>query len=247
MVETWGPDFYKKCFFSGGSAGTVFAVGIALGKSPEYLNEIYVDVSERCVKYGAFYYGSLFMEEAIRKIVEDPYSYKLLEGRCSFGTTAFFCKHRWHISWSDNEDLIDCAKASAHIPLYCQKNYGVKNTIVVDGAYGFAGKDLPHGDETLYVGIDPHAEISRSFTNKQMLQPSVGKDYEEMVQSGYDAFMAWSGQMNKKVGHRLPNTQALYFLWILKVVEMISDVFIWLFEFVVTVFKSFFANRILCK
>lgn len=246
MVETWGPDFYKKSLFCGGSAGTMFAIGIACGKSPEFINRLYTTVAEKTKIYGTFYYGSLFMEEALREIVDDPMSYKLLEGRCTFSTTAFFSRHRWHISWHDNEDLISCAKASCHIPLYCQKNYGVKGTIVVDGAYGFAGHDLPHGDETLYVGIDPHAEITRHFTNNEMLYPSTGKEYEDMVQSGYDAFMNWNGEMNKKVGHRQPNYQALYLLWILKVVEMISDIFIWIFELVVTVFKKFFANRFLC-
>ena len=44
---------------------------------------------------------------------------------------------------------------------------------MVDGAYGFAGDDLLHGDDTLYVGIDPHAEITRTFTNSEMFFPLV--------------------------------------------------------------------------
>ena len=56
---------------------------------------------------------------------------------------------------------------------------------MVDGAYGFKGEDLQHGDKTLFIGIDAHADITRSFTNAQMFYPSVGKDYEDMWQSGY--------------------------------------------------------------
>jgi hypothetical protein len=42
-----------------------------------------------------------------------------------------------------------------------------------------------------------------------------------MVQSGYEAMMNWDGRMNKKVGHRLPNYQALYVLWFLKFWEIL--------------------------
>ena len=31
------------------------------------------------------------------------------------------------------------------------------------------GTDLLHGDATLYVGIDPHAEITRTFTYTEMV------------------------------------------------------------------------------
>lgn len=47
----------------------------------------------------------------------------------------------------------------------CQ-NIGLMGELVVDGAYGFSGEDLPHGDATLYVGIDPHAEVTRILTNQ---------------------------------------------------------------------------------
>jgi hypothetical protein len=152
MVDTWGQDFYKRALICGGSAGTIFAIGIALGKTPDEINRLYMTVAEKARIYGTFYYASLFMEEALRELVDDDMTFKLLEGRCSFSTTAFFSRHRWHVSWVDNEDLISCAKASCHIPFYCQQNSGVKGTLVVDGAYGFAGHDLPHGDDTLYIG-----------------------------------------------------------------------------------------------
>ena len=51
--------------------------------------------------------------------------------------------------------------------------------------------------------------------------PAVGKDYEDMVQSGYESMMKWDGTMIKKVGHRKPNYEALYVLWFLKVFEVL--------------------------
>jgi hypothetical protein len=92
-----------------------------------------------------------------------------------------------------------------------------------------AGADFPHGDDTLFVGIDPLAEISRELTYKQMIVPSEGQEYEELVESGYQAFMAWDGAMKKKVGARIPNYPALCFLWFLKGLEILYHSLYWLF------------------
>ena len=88
-------------------------------------------------------------------------TYIKLQGRCSFGTTSFYSQHRWHVAWNSNEDLIDCMMASMHVPIYCKRVKPIQGVYLLDGAYGFAGIDLPHGDDSLYVGIDPHAEITR--------------------------------------------------------------------------------------
>eukprot|EP01034_Spumella_vulgaris_P021678 gene21678-27719_t len=115
----------------------------------------------------------------------------------------------------------DAMKILLDDPLAYKKLEGIKGVHVVDGAYGFSGINLPHGDDTLYVGIDPHAEITRSFTYPQMFLPAVGKEYDDMVLSGYDAFTRWDGvSMIKKVGSRTPNYSALYGLWAAKALEV---------------------------
>eukprot|EP01035_Chromulina_nebulosa_P018445 gene18445-24152_t len=70
----------------------------------------------------------------------------------------------------------------------------IKGALAVDGAYGFAGVDLVHDDDTLFVGIDPHAEITRDFTTTQMFLPNVGKEYEEVVLSGYVSTLEWANK-----------------------------------------------------
>jgi hypothetical protein len=241
MVERWGADFYKKTHLSGGSAGTIFAIGIALGKSPKFLDEVYRTVAEKSHKHGPVHNASVFMEDAMKILLDDPLAYKKLEGRCCFGTTEFFAKHRWHVSFVDNEDLISCVQASYHIPFYCQLNKGIKGVHVVDGAYGFSGVNLPHGDDTLYVGIDPHAEITRTFTYPQMFLPAVGREYDDMVLSGYEAFRLWDGvTMIKKVGSRTPNYSALYGLWTLKVLEVLIYGLIDFFWFILSFVMSLF-------
>eukprot|EP00597_Dinobryon_sp_UTEXLB2267_P002566 CAMPEP_0170063068 /NCGR_PEP_ID=MMETSP0019_2-20121128/4074_1 /TAXON_ID=98059 /ORGANISM="Dinobryon sp., Strain UTEXLB2267" /LENGTH=215 /DNA_ID=CAMNT_0010269405 /DNA_START=166 /DNA_END=809 /DNA_ORIENTATION=- len=215
MRERWGEDFYKKVLFCGGSAGTVSAVYLALGKTEVDLAALYKYCSERSHARGYYYRPSDFLGECVIKTINDnPDTYKILEGRCCFGTTAFFSHHRWHMNWADNDDLIKCILGSYNIPVYCGKADAIYGFEVVDGAYGVAGKDFPHGDDTLFVGIDPLAEIGRSLTYRQMIVPAEGQEYEDLVDSGYHAFMRWNGDMKKKVGTRIPNYPALCFLWL---------------------------------
>jgi len=228
LWELYGPDFMQDMKISGGSAGTIFAIGIALRKSPEYMDALYRKVAARSHAsgpvYNPFYHtgASVFMEEGLRDMLDDPLAFKKIEGICYFGTTRFYDKHTWHMSWESNEDLVDCCQSSYHIPFYCHRNKPIKGVEVVDGAYGFSGLDLLHGDDTLYIGIDPHAEITRSFTNNEMFFPAVGKDYDDMVDSGYKAMLKFAvdGEMIKKVGHRIPNYPALKVLWVLKFFEV---------------------------
>eukprot|EP00601_Ochromonadales_sp_CCMP2298_P011376 CAMPEP_0173267174 /NCGR_PEP_ID=MMETSP1142-20121109/29618_1 /TAXON_ID=483371 /ORGANISM="non described non described, Strain CCMP2298" /LENGTH=152 /DNA_ID=CAMNT_0014203263 /DNA_START=174 /DNA_END=628 /DNA_ORIENTATION=- len=152
MAQRWGPDFHKKVLMCGGSAGSVFAISIAMGKSVEFMDQLYSNLAVRVMRKSPIYFGSYYLEKSMRKLfLENPNAYKQLEGRCCFGTTAFFAQHRWHVSWESNEDLLKL--------------------------------NLPHGDQTLYVGIDPFAEITRTLTNTEMFYPAVGKEYDDMVQS----------------------------------------------------------------
>lgn len=169
MCEIWGNDYYKSTLLSGGSAGTIFAIAIALGKSPEYLDDMYRRVSAKATRDGPVYYASKYMVDALYEILEDPQAYKKLEGRCIFGSTHFFAQHIWHSSWTSNEDVVRCVQASIHVPFYCMRMEPLKGSYPVDGAYGFSGIDLPHGDDTLYVGFDPHAEIACHLSNAEMV------------------------------------------------------------------------------
>ena len=116
MVEKWGEDFYKHCVVGGGSAGTIFAVGLALGKSPEYMDKLYSKVAEQSKSYGPIYYASVFMTKGLEEMfIDDPTAYKKLEGRCCFGTTSFFSRHRWHLSWENNDDLLGTISSNLEV------------------------------------------------------------------------------------------------------------------------------------
>ena len=222
MREKWGDKFHENIMFCGGSAGTVTAVMLSLGKTHEDLAIMYKYCARKTNSRGFYYRPSEFLTECIEKIVrESSDTYKILQGKCCFGTTAFFSHHRWHMNWADNDDLLKSIIGSYNIPVYCSKSDAIYGFEVVDGAYGVAGTDFPHGNETLFVGIDPLAEIGRSLTYHQMLIPSEGQEYEDLVASGYSAFMNWDGQMKDKVGQRIPNYPALCLLWALKFIEIL--------------------------
>lgn len=161
MEEMWGRDFCSRTLIAGGSAGTIIAVLIALGLSYEETDRIYRKLASRAVAEGTFGRGTTYVEAVLREVFErHPDAHRKLLNRCRLGTTSFPCSHRWHRHWESLEDLLATVKGSFHIPFYCTPFINViRGEEVVDGAYGFAGRDLPHGDRTLYVGIDPHAEV----------------------------------------------------------------------------------------
>ena len=90
-----------------GRAGIFYAVGVGLGESPEYMDNLYSDIARRAKQYGPIYYASVFMTTGLQEMLaDDPLAYKKLEGRCCFGTTSFFSRHRWHLSFESNSDLL---------------------------------------------------------------------------------------------------------------------------------------------
>jgi len=57
------------------------------------------------------------------------------------------------------------------VQVYCAPNAPVRRHHVVDGAFSVRGRDLPHGDDTLYIGIAGAADITRNLTKQEMLNP----------------------------------------------------------------------------
>ena len=219
---------------SGGSAGAIFGLLTAIGYTPTEMDAVFRRILGACPPKAPWHnpwtnYGSSVATVMILKEIfaADPDIYKKIEGVVAVGTTQWYSKHAWHISWKNNDDLLDTLRGSMHVPFYCHKNVRINGTICVDGAYGFAGHDLRHGDETLYIGIDPHAEITRHFNYVEMFFPPQGKDYDDMVETGYIAAKKWCRKKihTKKVGipggpaYRTPNWEALRFLWVFKYFE----------------------------
>ena len=104
---------------------------------------------------------------------------------------------------------------------------------MVDGAYSINGHQLPHGDDTLFIGISKHADITRYLSKEQLLQPPTAKQFAEMEQTGYDAMWGWSGQLKKKEGVMRRDIQGIRLLWFLKVRgvdERVREAAVWELE-----------------
>jgi hypothetical protein len=221
MIETWGPDFYRHTQIYGASSGTLIALGITTGKTPEFLDLLYQSLAAKTQYIGSSLFFSFYYELGFRGILTKQDDYKLASDRCFFSTNGFFANHQWHTAWKDNEDLISCANASGHIPLLSHWNHGFNNRLVVDGAFAISGHDLPHRDVTLYIGTSPRADISVSISVREFISPAIEQSYVDAIQAGYDAFMDWDGKFKRKVGIRKPKYLILALLWFLKLVELI--------------------------
>jgi len=186
LWETYGPHMTENGLcFTGDSAGSVVALFMGAGMHPDKLERIYKSVGERSAATQPWYNAtqhtgsSVYTVEVIKAEVLDcdPQAYQKLQGKFYCGSTEYFDRHRWHTSWASNADLLDTLRGSIHIPFYCHSQAGpLCGSNCVDGAYGFAGADLLYGDRTLFIGIDPHAEVTRSFTNAEMLYPALGEE-----------------------------------------------------------------------
>lgn len=172
MVERWGQDFYKKTIIAGGSAGAAMAIQVCLGRTPTQVAEMYEGVAQEAARRGPIRHASTCLVEGIRKVLVEyyPNAHKILQGKCMISLTHFPFTHEWIKSWHSDEHLLHCLTATCHIPMYSLGGVDAW-AHVVDGAYGFSGESLLdlHGNDTLFVGIDPAAEVSRSLTFKQMV------------------------------------------------------------------------------
>ena len=160
MTEKWGPDFARRTMMhvSGDSAGVMWAIGINLGRSPEEIEEIFRRQTEKAVKGGQLLgRNSLYLMEAVEELLGgDEKAYQKLEGKFTTATTTFPFTYTVHAKWSSNDDLINCVFGTMHVPLLCSRIRTVRGVNVLDGAFGFCGHHLLHGDRTLFIGIKKH-------------------------------------------------------------------------------------------
>jgi len=201
MLEKWGPDFMDKTIICGDSVGVIFAIGITRKFTPEDIEKMYYD-NGVASPYGIFKGGIKALEEhALKKLLanfEEPLLYEKLNGKILIGGSKFFINHIWTSHWNNNEELYSCIKNSFHIPLLVDSNKKINGCHIIDGAFSFSGMDLPHGNESLYVGMNnPCAEIGMNITFSQQLFPSSGQANDYMIKKGYDAFMKWDATSNQ--------------------------------------------------
>ncbi len=82
MVERWGSDFHKHTMSTGGSAGSMMAIQVCLGKSTEDIASMYQQVAKESLRRGSLRYASECLVDGMKNIVQEyyPNSHQLLHG-----------------------------------------------------------------------------------------------------------------------------------------------------------------------
>lgn len=225
LEERWGGDFSRLLeSVHGDSAGVLFALGIALGKSAEYMDKLYRSLSKEAHAVGMniVWENSRVINAALDLMLDDENAFEKVQNRLSIGVTEFPLKHVRYSQYKSNEELRRLAHASMYLPLYCEPVGLVNGRWVVDGGFSFTGGHLSHGNETLFVGIDAAAEISGAMSLKEMAFPMVDHRYEAAVEMGFNALMKWDGVMKDKIKHRKINWGGLV-MWPLMILSMIIN------------------------
>jgi hypothetical protein len=228
MESRWGPRFHENCIFLGDSAGAIFAVGIALGKTPDTLNSIYKSFSlltdGSSNNDSKSYSICKNMEDSIRQMIgDDDLAYSRVSNRCFIGTTLFFCRHVWKSTFQTNEDLISTLLQSCRIPMYCSHlhssySYSSYLHVNVDGAYSLTESNFPDVDNTLFIRVDDSiADITCSTRRFEAFWPIIGDRYEDLFQQGERVMAMWDGCTKPK--QKKPHYGILFMLWVLHVVE----------------------------
>eukprot|EP01041_Mallomonas_annulata_P011940 gene11940-25020_t len=214
MVERWGCDFQKDIIITGDSSGAAFSLGIALGISPEVMESLFKDLGVNAEKEGGVV-GKMggITNINLEFMLSDANAYLQLENRFAVGVTRFPFHHTWYKSWTSNQQLLDCLHGSMHIPVYYEYRRPVDGQVVIDGAFSMSGEHFIDGNDTLYIGIHPYADIgpSRVPMTWQLL-PLPDAVFEQLRLQGYQAMKHWDGSLRAdKVRGRRSRPMVLIF------------------------------------
>ena len=165
--ELYGIDFHKQLeSVHGDSAGVFFALGIVLGKTSEYMDNLYRTLSIKAHQNGIFINNTLIVNEALDLLIENNNIYNIINNKFSLGVTEFPLHHKRYNQWNSNEELRISLHGSMYLPLYCNPIEPIDGKYVIDGGFSFTGNDLSHGNETLFIGkLLSNKLIDFSFLN----------------------------------------------------------------------------------
>ena len=222
MKEIWSDDFHKDIIVCGDSIGSIVALQICLGFTVEEIDAVFREIGKNMIDNDLFTVGhNYYLDAYVEKLLQQrPNVYKEIEGKFMCGRTKHFAQYEVSKEWVNNADLAKTLKASYNIPLYCTRCEPVEGEQYVDGAFGMDADLLPHGDGTLFVGLNKStADINANISNFDCLIPDIGEKYDRLFKLGYDAMYDWDGKLKDKIGVHIPNYAALVFCWFGKTVQ----------------------------
>jgi len=220
MVNKWGYNKLNKCAYGGVSSGCIISLAICLGYPWEYLEKVYLELSDQAEKYGVMGKMSSYHTKAIDKLLKNKEDYLKVNNRLFLGVTYFYNKFRIISHWENNEELINTLHAAFHIPYYCTYTQKIKNNIAIDGALSMPYFKIDK--KTLIIGamLKPeqgHIVCKPKLSKKDVYKPSIYK-YFIIRDRGYKDMLSWDG-VYKTLEKSKQNYIMLSFYWLLRYSE----------------------------
>ncbi len=238
MKEYWGDDFQEKTLLCGDNIGAILAMQLAMGQSSHHIEMVARSILRRMrmdprIFRGQNYWLNQYIDHVMSTKTE---LYKEFNGKgepkYQCGTTLADFSHQWHKTWKDNIELGNCLKGSTNIPLFCDFFPSlVEGKVVLDGSCSFAGKDLPHGNDTLFVGINVEEEISGDISYEmsyyRICVPGDQAEFNFLFKEGFKAFEQWTAlskiKNKNKVSNIHPNYTMIILCWAGKYIQFFYE------------------------
>ena len=242
MKKYWGDDFQQKTLLCGDNTGAILAMQLAMGQSSHHIEMVARSIFRRMRLDSRIFSGQNFWlnqyidhvmstkTELYKEFNEKGVSkYQCGTTSLSLGTTFMGFSHQWHKTWIDNTELGNCLKGSTNIPLFCDFfSELVEGRVVLDGSCSFSGKDLPHGNDTLFVGmnVEEAGDISYEMSYYRICVPGDQTEFNFLFKEGVKAFEKWTiipTKRKKKVLKMQPNYTMVILCWMGKYIQFFYE------------------------
>ena len=233
MKEYWGDDLQQKTLLCGDNIGAILAMQLAMGQSSHHIEMVARSILRRMrldprIFSGQNYWLNQYIDHVMSTKTELFKEFNV-KGKYQCGTTSANFSHQWHSTWSDNIELGNCLKGSTNIPLFCDFFPSlVEGKVVLDGSCSIAGKDLPHGNDTLFIGINVKEEagdISYEMSYYRICVPGDQTEFNFLFKEGVKAFEKWtiSPERKNKVFTLQPNYTMIILCWMGKYIQFFYE------------------------
>ena len=223
-VKKENPEFYKgeMCDyvrFSGDSAGSVIACGLALGLSIETMKISYIDISKRGRTMGVLWGKISKHHDKMLDVLlyHHKNTLELLHKRgFNFGVTKFFGGYDRREKWTNLDHLRESLHCGFYVPFYCE--YRANG---LDG--GFSNCENNMKRYNLSVGIGKGWTIAINPSILEIVFPPTDDVIEEKISNGYDSMISW--EKHRNVHQKMKSFGKPFFLliYVLKLLHFIQN------------------------
>ena len=231
LLEKYGDDLKTKKII-GNSSGSLIALGVALGKSVEDIENVYIIIAKFAEIYGVFGKMSIYNDIAIRELLKNKDDYLKINGKLHIVITKFFQKTIIVNNWYSNDDVINTIHASTHIPFYCTNIESLKYSLTIDG--GFSMPICKLDENTITISpVNNLCDIypNKLLTIKNCLFPMKKLERKYAINLGYNDII------NYKKRKKNIKSENIFFKIVIKCLFKLFLSMIWILRILEDIFK----------